>query len=205
MTGPVDDVVELTDPKAIRAIAHPARLIVIDALYDQGLELTATQAAELAGTTPSAMSYHLRALEKFGLVHRAEGRSDARERPWVRAARDVRIRPPTPGTSRATTIATGAVLATAMDVARGRLLTALERGAGDGSARLPLDDVAAYSHVSVMVTPDEARSLLAAINELLAPLRTEVRTEPPADAGRMTFVLASIPDPDVAGLRPRKR
>jgi DNA-binding transcriptional ArsR family regulator len=202
---PVEDVVELTDPKAIRAIAHPARLIVIDALYDQGLELTATQAAELAGTSPSAMSYHLRALEKFGIVRRAEPRDDARERPWVRAARDVRIRPPSPGTSRATTIATGAVLATAMDVARVRLLSALERGAGDGSARLPLDDVAAYGHHSVVVTPDEARALLAAVIELLEPLRAEVRTDPPEDAGRMTFVIASIPDPDVTGLRPQKR
>ena len=205
MPDPVEDVVELTDPKAIRAIAHPARLIVIDALYDQGLELTATQAAELAGTSPSAMSYHLRALEKFGVVRRAGARDDARERPWVRVARDLRIRTPTPGTSRATTIATGAVLTTAMDIARARLLAVLERGIGDGSARLPLDDVAGYAHTSVLVTPAEARALLVAMNELLEPVLAEVRTDPPDDAGRMTFVLASIPDPDVRGPRPRKR
>jgi DNA-binding transcriptional ArsR family regulator len=199
-----EDVVELADPRAIRAIAHPARLIVIDALYDQGLELTATQAAELAGITPSAMSYHLRALERFGVVRRAESHGDARERPWVRAARDIRIRSPKPG-SRATAIATGTVLTTAMDIARDRLLTVLERASGDGSASLPLDDVAAYGHHPVLVSADEARALLQAITELIEPLGAELRTDPPDDAGRMTIVLAAIPDPDLPGRRSQKR
>jgi DNA-binding transcriptional ArsR family regulator len=205
MTDLKEDVIELTDPKAIRAIAHPARLIVVDALYDQGLELTATQAAELAGVTPSAMSYHLRALERFGIVRRAEAHDDARERPWVRAAHDVRIRPSTRGASRATAIATGAVITTAMDVTRDRLLSVLERSAGDGSARLPLDEVAAYSHNALVASPDEARSLLAAINELIEPLRAEVRTDPPPDAGRLTVVLAAVPDPTPMGRVPQER
>jgi DNA-binding transcriptional ArsR family regulator len=199
-----EDVIELTDPKAIRAIAHPARLIVIDALYDQGLELTATQAAELAGISPSAMSYHLRALERFGVVRRAESRGDARERPWVRAAMDIRIRSPRPG-SRATAIATGTVLTTAMDTARDRLLTVLERRVGDSAASLPLDELAAYGHHSIMVSPDEARALLTSLDELIEPLRFERRENPPADAGRMTIVLAAIPDPDAPGLRYHKR
>jgi DNA-binding transcriptional ArsR family regulator len=205
MTDLKEDVIELTDPKAIRAIAHPARLIVVDALYDQGLELTATQAAELAGVTPSAMSYHLRALERFGIVRRAEAHDDARERPWVRAAHDVRIRPSTRGASRATAIATGAVITTAMDVTRDRLLSVLERSASDGSARLPLDEVAAYSHNALVASPDEARSLLAAINELIEPLRAEVRTDPPPDAGRLTVVLAAVPDPTPMGRVPQER
>jgi len=71
----------LTDPRAIRALAHPARLAVLDALSG-GVELTATQMAERAGVSPSAMSYHLRALEKWGIVERAESDGDGRERPW---------------------------------------------------------------------------------------------------------------------------
>lgn len=73
--------VKLTDPRAIRALAHPARLAVIDELYS-GRELTATECAEVAGLSPSAMSYHLRSLEKVGIVERAESTGDGRERPW---------------------------------------------------------------------------------------------------------------------------
>lgn len=71
----------LTDPKAIRALAHPARLAVLEALSD-GAELTATDCAEVAGITPSAMSYHLRALQRWGFVERAASSADGRERPW---------------------------------------------------------------------------------------------------------------------------
>ncbi len=73
--------VKLTDPRAIRALAHPARLAVIDELYT-GRELTATECAEIAGLSPSAMSYHLRSLEKYGIVERADSAADGRERPW---------------------------------------------------------------------------------------------------------------------------
>src|SRR5665811_311433 len=59
----------LTDPRAIRAIAHEARQLVIDELYS-GSVLTATEAAKICGLSPSAMSYHLRALEKWGIVVR---------------------------------------------------------------------------------------------------------------------------------------
>ena len=75
------DPVKITDPKAIRALAHPARLAVIEELY-AGAELTATECAQIAGLTPSAMSYHLRSLEKVGIVERVEHSGDGRERPW---------------------------------------------------------------------------------------------------------------------------
>jgi DNA-binding transcriptional ArsR family regulator len=84
----VDDTVELRDPAALRALAHPARLTIVDELY-QGNERTASELATLTGLTPSAMSYHLRALERWGIVERAEERDDARERPWRAAARSL--------------------------------------------------------------------------------------------------------------------
>jgi DNA-binding transcriptional ArsR family regulator len=43
---------------------------------------TATELAEVAGTTPSAMSYHLRTLDKAGFLEEAPSRGDARERVW---------------------------------------------------------------------------------------------------------------------------
>jgi DNA-binding transcriptional ArsR family regulator len=84
------DVVRITDPKAIRALAHPARITIIDALYG-GEELTATQCAGLTGLSASAASYHLRALDRWGLVRRAEVTGDGRERPWRAAGKYLEV------------------------------------------------------------------------------------------------------------------
>ena len=82
--------VKITDPRAIRALAHPARMAVIEELY-QGHELTATECAEIAGLSPSAMSYHLRSLEKAGIVVRADSTGDGRERPWRAAGQYLQV------------------------------------------------------------------------------------------------------------------
>ncbi len=81
----------ITDPRALRALAHPARQRVLTELFS-GEVLTATEAARLCDLTPSAMSYHLRALEKWGIVERDES-ADGRERPWRATADSINITP----------------------------------------------------------------------------------------------------------------
>jgi DNA-binding transcriptional ArsR family regulator len=71
---------QLTDPKAMRAMAHPVRLALMEALNHHG-QLTATEAAELVGESPSNCSFHLRQLAKYGFVEEAEG-GTGRQRPW---------------------------------------------------------------------------------------------------------------------------
>src|SRR3954454_24700318 len=70
----------LRDPRALRALAHPARLEILERLNTVGPS-TATECAEVAGLSPSACSYHLRALARWGLVEEADG-GDRRERRW---------------------------------------------------------------------------------------------------------------------------
>lgn len=82
---------EITDPKAIRALAHAARLEVISELYSTQVSRTATELAAQTGLTPSAMSYHLRALQKWGIVAPAPTTGDARERRWQAAGTDFAI------------------------------------------------------------------------------------------------------------------
>ena len=89
--GRPENRVEITDPKAIRALAHAARLEVISELYSTQLSRTATELARQTGLTPSAMSYHLRALQKWGIVAPAEAAGDARERRWKAAGTDFTI------------------------------------------------------------------------------------------------------------------
>lgn len=85
--------VVLTDPRAIRALAHPARQRLIDELYS-GRVLTATECAELVGLTPSAVSYHLRALARWGIIERSEASEDGRQRPWRAPSRTLIVSSP---------------------------------------------------------------------------------------------------------------
>jgi DNA-binding transcriptional ArsR family regulator len=80
--GTLESPAEITDPKALRALAHPARIAILQHLALDG-PATATECAEIAGLSPSACSYHLRALARYGFV--TEERStaaDQRHRPW---------------------------------------------------------------------------------------------------------------------------
>lgn len=69
----------INDPERIRALTHPLRLRLLDLLAERG-ELTATQCAELTGESVASCSFHLRMLEKYGFIERAEARG--REKPW---------------------------------------------------------------------------------------------------------------------------
>ena len=73
-------VTRLTDPRALRAMAHPIRLSLIAVLRREG-PLTATQAGDLIGESSASCSFHLRQLAKYGLVEEAGG-GKGRERPW---------------------------------------------------------------------------------------------------------------------------
>jgi DNA-binding transcriptional ArsR family regulator len=81
---PKERSIKLTDPRALRAVAHPTRLELMGQLR-RGGPLTATQAAELIGESPASCSFHLRQLAKYGLVEEAGG-GRGRERPWQATA-----------------------------------------------------------------------------------------------------------------------
>jgi predicted ArsR family transcriptional regulator len=77
---PPEPLRELTDPRAMRALTHPVRLALLEALGMEG-PLTATAAAEVIGESPTTCSFHLRQLAKYGFVEEA-GRGPGRTRPW---------------------------------------------------------------------------------------------------------------------------
>ncbi|WP_405773845.1 winged helix-turn-helix domain-containing protein [Streptomyces sp. NBC_00859] len=72
--------VRLTDPRALRAYAHPTRMALVGLLRRDGPQ-TATQAAGLIGESVASCSFHLRQLAKYGLVEEAGG-GRGREKPW---------------------------------------------------------------------------------------------------------------------------
>ena len=72
----------VTDPKTMRALTHPVRLALLEALALEG-PLTATQAGELIGESPTTCSFHFRQLAKYGFVEEA-GIGPGRQRHWKR-------------------------------------------------------------------------------------------------------------------------
>ncbi|HEX6351578.1 helix-turn-helix domain-containing protein [Actinophytocola sp.] len=70
----------ITDPKALRALAHPLRWKLLEIVAREGTA-TATQCAEETGESVANCSYHLNTLAKYKYVEHAEG-GQGREKPW---------------------------------------------------------------------------------------------------------------------------
>src|ERR1700749_4766010 len=70
----------VTDARAMRALAHPLRVALLELMRRDG-EITATRAAELLGESPGNMSWHLQTLAKYGFVEET-GEGRGRSRPW---------------------------------------------------------------------------------------------------------------------------
>ncbi len=187
--------VVLQDAKSIKALAHPARLAVIDELY-AGRELTATECAEVAGLSPSAMSYHLRALEKAGIVERAEPSNDGRERPWRAAGSKLSV---TPGDDDSlVAFAAGAVI--------GRTVAdRLGEGFSAWLARTPNEPpqwrhVGGISSALVWLTHEDAAEVEKTVTDLIDKFRGRSKDDHPDGARRLRvgFLLFPNEEPDPA-------
>lgn len=187
-TPPETDWVVLTDPAAVRALAHPARLAVIDALY-AGEVLTATECAARAHVTPSAMSYHLRALEKHGLVVRVPSTGDARQRPYARAGEALRI-----DLKRGTTVgdderlAAELLISNSLDLDRERLLAAMRADAASG---IPAGrGGGTYHRETVVISDDELEGLITAMDALISPYLADKRAGRSRPDGARSYALS---------------
>lgn len=74
----------LTDARTMRALAHPVRIAIMEALALGG-PMTATEVGEQIDESPTTCSFHLRQLAKYGFVEEAGG-GKGRARPWRIAA-----------------------------------------------------------------------------------------------------------------------
>lgn len=72
--------IKITDPRTLRAYAHPLRMRLVGLLRSEG-PMTATQAAARLDDNVPNCSFHLRQLAKYGFAERVPG-ADGRERPW---------------------------------------------------------------------------------------------------------------------------
>jgi DNA-binding transcriptional ArsR family regulator len=71
---------QISDLDTLRALAHPTRIALLETFVIRGA-MTATEASEHVGESPSSCSFHLRQLQRFGFVEEAGG-GHGRQRPW---------------------------------------------------------------------------------------------------------------------------
>lgn len=76
-----------SDPKALRALAHPVRWRLIDVLTSEGTA-TVTRCAEVLGESTATCSYHLGILGKYGYIERVAVQQ-GRDKPWQLVSQDL--------------------------------------------------------------------------------------------------------------------
>ena len=81
--------INVRDPRALRALAHPLRGTLLGLLRLEGPS-TATRMGQRLGESSGATSYHLRQLAAYGLVEEITGEGTSRERWWRALHRSTR-------------------------------------------------------------------------------------------------------------------
>ena len=168
--APASDSAPITDPIAMRALAHPVRVALVEMLSVIDT-LTATQASEVLGESPANCAFHLRTLAKYGFVQEAGG-GRGRERPWKAADRHITISTRQDDPQAAT--AAGVLSRTWLEqwIERARQVF------GSDNALPGWESASGWSRSAVFLTPEETRDLARQMRRLLEPY--EARKSSPA-------------------------
>ena len=196
-TGPETGRRVVTDLAALRALAHPERSAILKLLMS-GRSRTATECAAVVSLSPSACSYHLRELERFGFVERddtaEEGSVDRRTRLWRAAAVGFALGSGRPSDA---SPAERAVHAAVM----GADLVENDRLARDFVAKideLPAtwQDAATFATYELVLTPEELDHVSRAVDELLRPHRAGLKPTDPSTSRTVHVVFHAFPRMD---------
>jgi len=181
------------DPEALQALGHPVRLKILEALREPG---SAATAARAVGQSRQNANYHLKELERAGLVSRVGERRNGNfiETLYQSAAGTVVVSP------RVAWADPRRVQTLADQVSLENLVVLGERLSGDATALLDRaafdgEEIASAAVEAAVSFPDEAararflRDYMAAVGRLL-------KTHGAADGERYRVVLAAYPDRD---------
>ena len=178
---------DLSDPRAMRALAHPTRLRLLGLLRTEG-PLTATAAGEKLGASAASCSYHFRQLARYGFVDEAKPRH-GRQRPWRATAQ---LTAWSEGETAEQREAAAALTDVVLERYFERVQTGLRR-------RLELSqtwrDATTFGDYDVHVTAAELRRLIDGIASLVEPYldRTERPELRPRSARRVMLIGFALP------------
>jgi predicted ArsR family transcriptional regulator len=178
----------LTDPRVMRALAHPARIEIWSHILLEG-PATATECAAVAGLSPSACSYHLRTLAKYGFVEEDTSRpADGRERRWRAKISAINVSDATGTTAQrdAARLLTMSMHASAEE---------LRESYRDRQSEYPDDwqEALGTNYEVVHVTPEELNTLRRRLKELLSEYWRVSPDERPPGARRVLSTVDLVP------------
>jgi len=183
---------KLNDPRALRAVAHPLRLGILEQLTVHGA-MTATELAERLQETPSNCSWHLRKLAEHGFVEEAEG-GTGRKRPWQAVTQGLRWGDPdeSPELARAGDALSQLVI-------ERELARFAESRARRREETLPWQEASTSSQSMMWLTADELNEINRAVAELLMSRvdRFEHPERRPEGARLCAFLAWGVPAYDV--------
>lgn len=175
--GPRERRARISDPRALRALAHPLRLALLDRLMAFG-EQTAAQCADAVGSTASNCSYHLRVLARAGLVE-AGASADGRERPWRSVATGLEFAVGDADSSPSAAGAARAVEVLALERDEELTRQALARHEGLSPEWRAAES---YHSYALRIGPSELAALVREVDQLVRPFIGMTREKAPGDA-----------------------
>lgn len=172
---------EIVDPRAMRALAHPVRLAIFERLQRQG-PATVGELAVIAGATAPATGRHLRQLAEHGLVAKSD-------RVWKAVAPGIRLEPADDAESQAAYRALANQLLLRVDELPRRWLT-------EDEPRLDGDwlRVSGHSNARMTMTVAEAAELDAQMEKLLEPFVTRDPSDAPSGARAVRWLRYVLPE-----------
>ena len=184
----------MTDPLALRALAHPIRWKLIDVLTSEGT-VTATRCSELTGESTATCSYHLGVLAKYGYIRRVAA-EQWREKPWQLVTPDLNLSASGPDEEQ--NAASRAAAAAFVDYEMTRLKESLRLSAQEPEEWRGANKIMA---TTAWLSPGEIRQAIAEIGKVLDKYGGQERAGRQHQAGarpaRLFAAVALMPaDPD---------
>ena len=162
----------IADLDGLKALAHPVRVQIIEALSTYGAH-TASGLAERLGESSGSTSYHLRQLEKHGYVREVAERGTARERWWERVPGPIHLSGPELEDTEAGRQASRVIMREWLHHREAGVRDIIERGMTELAT--PWRDAVAMQSASVHVTAQQLSDLNEQINELILQFAREHR------------------------------
>ena len=179
------------DLDELKALAHPLRQRILYHLASVG-PANSTSIAKTFGESTGSTSYHLRQLERFGLIDEVQERAKGRERWWRLVPLDLRGKADADGEPEPPEAAAVADRLGRIRLERDREL--VDRYLGHRHRFGDWDDVAMFSSSITHLTKDELARFTEEYVELLKRYWREPDERPP-DAKPVAAMLSAFPWP----------
>jgi len=90
--APIPDVLTIDRPEQLKALGHPLRLRVLEALGETEAPMSNRELAQKLGVDPGHLHFHVRMLLKAGLIQQVASHK-GREKPYRVAAKTLKVAP----------------------------------------------------------------------------------------------------------------